>query len=241
VLEQQAFPVVVIVGIDRDDLQLGFTVESGTDGNSRIAAYEPMICFRQTVSWLPNNSRERLSETERLNWAYSYIKAKNNLKKFDKKEEKAAPVTADIKPGLGSGNRVFASKGIKPGLDSENETQATKGIKPRLASENEVYATEAIKPGLDSGNETQVTKGIKPGLGPENAKSDEENIGDKEIVKFIGNRIVLLRYHTLDSWNEQYIPIELFINQAPADKKAPNPKEYEPLFNLWRQKKIPNK
>ena len=46
VLEQQAFPVVVIVGIDRDDLQLGFAIDPDCNKPTRLAAYEPIIRFR---------------------------------------------------------------------------------------------------------------------------------------------------------------------------------------------------
>ena len=141
VLGQQAFPIVVIIGIDRDDLQLGFDVkrdpndepEKDANGMLRLVAYEPTISFRQTTNWLPNKSvcnlRERLSETERLRLAHSFIQASENL-------------------------------------DSSK---------------------------LNKGEEA-----------------------DKTVIDFINNRITLLSYHTLDSWNEQYIPIDLMVTNPNA-------------------------
>ena len=171
VLGQQAFPVVVIVGIDRDDLQLGFDVESG-----RLVAYEPLILFRQTVSWLPNKSpwnlRERLSETERLNWAYSSTKATENLNKFD--ESKLAKAK---EPRKGKAKYELAKE----------ELAKEKAAKEKLSAKRK-----------------KQEKGVT-------SKSDEGNIGDEETVNFIENRILLLGYHTLDSWNEQYIPIDLMV------------------------------
>ncbi|MHC4166764.1 MAG: hypothetical protein ACYSWQ_07395 [Planctomycetota bacterium] len=78
VLEDQAFPVAVIVGIDAEDLQLGFGCDDG-----RLVAYEPYIEFHQTVNWLPikrasfwNRLRgNELTETKRLEWLDSYNKA----------------------------------------------------------------------------------------------------------------------------------------------------------------------
>ena len=73
-----------------------------------------------------------------------------------------------------------------------------------------------------------------------NLNSAKADINNVEVVTFIGERIFLLGCYALDSWNEQYIPIELMVKQAPA--KEATKVEYEPLFfNLWRQKKIPNK
>ncbi len=132
VLEHQTFPIVTIVGIDRDDLKLGFDVEKDDygkpviddKGTVKIVAFEPYISFRQTASWLPNKSMlnpgNRLSETERLRWASSCIEAYENL------------------------------------------------------------------------------------------KSADAEIADEDISKFIENRILMLDYHTLGSWNNQFIPIELF-------------------------------
>jgi hypothetical protein len=87
ILEQQAFPVVVIVAIDRDGLHLAFDVARDSNGKPviedckvRLEAFEPLILFRQTVNWLPNeSSKERLSETDRLRWASNYIKADDRL------------------------------------------------------------------------------------------------------------------------------------------------------------------
>jgi hypothetical protein len=89
-LEDQSFPVAVIVGIDTDDLKLAF--ERDCDG--KLVAYEPTIEFHQTVNWLPNKevslwdmlsgkclwdvlNGNQLSETKRLEWLHSYNKAKN--------------------------------------------------------------------------------------------------------------------------------------------------------------------
>ena len=84
VLEPQAFPVVVIIGMDTDDLKLGFDVKRDSDGEPimyknrtvKLEAFEPTLCFRQTVNWLPNNSSKgRASEVQRMRWARSYINA----------------------------------------------------------------------------------------------------------------------------------------------------------------------
>jgi hypothetical protein len=139
VLGQQAFPIAVIVGIDRDDLQLVFDIkrkeedpndepERDEHGKLRLVAYEPMILFRQTTNWLPNKSTynlERLSETERLRLAHSFIQAYENLE---------------------------SDKQLNNGKDA-----------------------------------------------------------NKRIMEFIKNRIDLLKYNMLDSWNTQYIPISLMV------------------------------
>jgi len=160
VLEQQAFPAVVIVGIDTDDLQLGFDVKSEPNGKSRLAAYEPMISFRQSVSWLPNQStcnlRERLSETERLRSAYNFIQAHEDL------------------------NSVI--------ITDQNGTR---------------FSSKQKNP---------------------TPKSDVVRDADRRVIDFIKNRITLLRYHTLDSWNAQYIPIELMVRRVAANKTDPNTK-----------------
>jgi hypothetical protein len=86
VLEPQAFPVVIIVGMDRDDLKLGFEVRKDSEGVLRLVALEPTLAFRQTANWLPNNSsRSRVDEAQRLRWARSYIKAYDIL--YDKEYE----------------------------------------------------------------------------------------------------------------------------------------------------------
>jgi hypothetical protein len=136
VLDPQAFPVLVIIGIDRDDLQLSFDIERDSNdqptkyanGELRLVALEPTISFRQTATWLPSKSTEsiwdpgkRLSETERLSWAYNITKAYKDL------------------------------------------------------------------------------------------NSAGDDIDNNDVKRFIKNRILLLEYHTLDSWNEQCIPMDLMI------------------------------
>lgn len=91
-LEDQSFPVAVIVGIDTDDLKLGFKEVKG-----KLVAYEPTIEFHQTVNWLPNKEvslwdmlngnhlweklrGNQLTETKRLEWLDSYNKAKKETK-----------------------------------------------------------------------------------------------------------------------------------------------------------------
>jgi hypothetical protein len=132
VLDDQAFPAVVIIGIDRDDLQLSFGVEHDPNNKKlvRIVAFEPLIHFRQTANWLPNKSTwflgaERLSEAERLRWADCTMKAREKLKSVQ--------------------------------------------------------------------------------------------IKDNDVVDFAENRITLLEYVTQDSWNAQYIPIDVILNKK--DKK----------------------
>lgn len=149
VLEQQAFPVVVIIGIDRDDLQLGFDMikdSSGKtvieDGKVRLEAYEPVLSFQQTVNWLPNeSSKERLSETERLRWASSSIKA---------------------------------FKRLNSAQDSEDELKY-----------------------------------------------------HPEIAMFIKNRMWLLDYHTLESLNSQYIPLDLMLNNRTKQPELAKEKNVE--------------
>jgi hypothetical protein len=135
VLEPQTFPIAVIIGFDADDLQIGFDVErdeqKGTgepkcyeNGTKvRLIAYEPLLSFRQTTNWLPENScKERFGETERLGLLCSYNKATNHLKELK-----------------------------------------------------------------------------------------ERKIVDSNDVEIIGNRISLFKNNTLNSWNAQYIPMELMI------------------------------
>ncbi|NIP53881.1 MAG: hypothetical protein GWN00_05685, partial [Aliifodinibius sp.] len=90
VLENQTFPVAVIVGFDTDDLKLAFDFERKGNGRikwdpngmARIIAYEPTIEFHQTTNWLPNKEvslwdklwGNELTETRRLEWLDSYIK-----------------------------------------------------------------------------------------------------------------------------------------------------------------------
>jgi hypothetical protein len=132
VLEPQTFPIAVIIGFDADDLQLGFDVER--DDNDvpkcyengtkvRLIAYEPLLSFRQTTNWLPEDScKERFGETERLGLLCSYNKATTRLKELK-----------------------------------------------------------------------------------------ERKIVDSNDVEIIGNRISLFKNNTLNSWNAQYIPMELMI------------------------------
>jgi hypothetical protein len=83
-LENQSFPVAVIIGIDTDDLKLAFECKEG-----KLVAYEPMIKFHQTTNWLPNDEvslwdmvngtcawdifcGNYLIESKRLKWLESY-------------------------------------------------------------------------------------------------------------------------------------------------------------------------
>jgi hypothetical protein len=88
VLEDQAFPVAVIVGIDTDDLKLAFECDGG-----KLVAYEPTIEFHQTVNWLPNKEvsllgklmGNELTETKRLEWLRSYNEAIKETKAMKEK------------------------------------------------------------------------------------------------------------------------------------------------------------
>lgn len=99
VLEDQSFPVVVIVGIDTDDLKLAFDFERNDHGHikkdhgmARLVAYEPTIKFHQTVNWLPNKQvsfwdklrGNQLTETSRLEWLDIYIKELQKTKAIKK-------------------------------------------------------------------------------------------------------------------------------------------------------------
>lgn len=161
VLEHQAFPVLVVVVIDKDDLQLGFDVARDEDGEPNenapgqvtLAASEPLIYFRETASWLPNrptsNSKDRLSETERLRWAHSYMKAAEYLKLAD--------------------------------CNSTDKKLGKFKKEPHYLTNYEI--ADFMK---------------RP-----------RSISDYEIIEFAENRLDSLEYHTLDSWNSQYIPMEL--------------------------------
>jgi len=101
-LEDQAFPMAVIVCIDTDDLKLAFE----HDDNGKLVAYEPTIGFHQTVNWLRNKEvplwdmingihllnklrGNVLTETKRLEWLESHIRATEKIDafKYDKDRE----------------------------------------------------------------------------------------------------------------------------------------------------------
>jgi hypothetical protein len=80
ILERQSFPVLVVIGFDRDDLRPKIKV----DCNNKVQVYEPNLSFIQTTQWLPLTNKwfswrdwyrpsdwfnPRLSERERLEWS----------------------------------------------------------------------------------------------------------------------------------------------------------------------------
>lgn len=71
ILERQAFPALVLIGFDKDDLRPRICVQEG-----KIQVWEPALYFVQTTNWVPVKDKwyswlhkPRLSERERLEWS----------------------------------------------------------------------------------------------------------------------------------------------------------------------------
>lgn len=93
ILERQSFPVLVVIGFDRDDLHPRIEV----DCNKKIQVYEPRLVFIQTTQWLPLTNKwfswrdwyrpsdwynPRLSERERLEWSAGLLDAIEEIDKL---------------------------------------------------------------------------------------------------------------------------------------------------------------
>jgi hypothetical protein len=84
-LSRQAFPVLIICGLDREDLAPYLvTLQGGYASNSlRLQVVEPYLQFTQTPRWIPltkKASKHRLSEKRILGWSHGLFQETLNAR-----------------------------------------------------------------------------------------------------------------------------------------------------------------
>ena len=123
-LERMSFPVLIIIGIDRDDLNLRIRPKMKTDFTTGEPLYpdkvveivEPALKFRQTTRWIPLGVRgwdwipivghslgqtlfrRRLSEVERMDWAARLYEANAQLDDLERRVRKDLQVEPQWPP-----------------------------------------------------------------------------------------------------------------------------------------------
>lgn len=98
-LERQSFPVLLIIGIDKQDLVLQRAKENPAEW------LEPTISFHQTSRWIPIEpaSAIRLTETDRLRWLANLAQVQSDIdKRFPKSP--APPHAQDTLHAMHSGS-----------------------------------------------------------------------------------------------------------------------------------------
>lgn len=230
-LQRQTFPVLIAIGLDKDDLDLKLDYRAG-----KLEIMEPQLEFRQTTRWVPltkspqgdNPHRTSIKESTRLMWAVQLEEARQ-LTKTTRTERVIAfnqlnqalqlilSVTGERPESSEARNPVkltFTRDLLQTLLDREGleGRSVNEDLIADLFSLNE-YVHSVINE-KDKAQPPESLHAIVRFLRDQISSNRDANdcARSDALAAFARDRIELLKFNMIGSTNSQALPIEMFIN-----------------------------